>query len=160
MQHAEKPAAEAIAEGQRRLRLEVERRIVEPQLPCLHKLQRRGCCKHLVHGADAKARLYLVPRLMFAIAQTVSLSQDRLAVPGYQHGAGKVARGSIPIQLLSHGRDQFALVQMRQRELGRTWNRHEADTDDLVRLGALNFQSESSELIRIPFLQQQGDLRV
>ena len=49
---------------------------------------------------------------------------------------------------------------MRQRELGRTWNRHEADTDDLVRLGALNFQSESSELIRIPFLQQQGDLRV
>ena len=48
---------------------------------------------------------------------------------------------------------------MRERELRWTWNRHEAKTNDLVRLGILDFQGESSELIGIPFLQQ-SELRV
>src|SRR5207237_10045836 len=73
---------------------------------------------------------------------------------GYQYWAGKAARDGILIQLLSRGRDQFAPAQVRERELGWTWNRHEVETEDLVRLGTFDVQSESSELIRIPLLQQ------
>src|ERR1041384_7615089 len=73
----------------------------EIEFAVLHELHSRNGSKDLVHGADAETRLQSVWRFLFAICETVRLSENSLAGSGDHGRPRKKSGGHILLQFLS-----------------------------------------------------------
>jgi hypothetical protein len=126
---------------------ELAERIVQPDRSGLHELQDRRRGEHLVHRADAEARVDAVRDLPLAVRQTVRRTEHRLALVQDEHRTGEPVGAYVVVQLRPERGSERVVGQRRDGEVVGAGDGLDVQPGDEVRFRCIDFHGHPGKLI-------------